>query len=95
MYEKGRRDVLNIIKGYRYKTIGVHFDYPEEILLERAKKSKRTTKVLSVSKDFEEVIINQRTRFQEPNKKDFDYFFKVSNPSSLSRIKKEVLELYK
>ncbi|MEI6863939.1 MAG: AAA family ATPase [Candidatus Adlerbacteria bacterium] len=95
MYENGRKQVLDIIKKYPGKTIGVYFNYPEEVLFERVKNSQRDTKVLSVSKDFNELIVKQRERFQPPNPSDFDYFFEVTNPDQLSEISKEIIELYK
>lgn len=95
MYENGRKDVLSIINKYPMKTIGLYLNYPEEIILERAKNSKRDIKVLSVSKDFNELIVNQRTRFQAPNRTDFDYFFEVKNPEELPDIKNKIVELYK
>lgn len=94
MYQNGRKDVLSIIKQYSTKSIGLYFNYPEEIILERVKVSKRDTSVLSVSKDFEELVVNQRTRFQPPNETDFDYFFEVKNVTELLAIKDTILKLY-
>jgi len=94
MYEKGRQGVFDIIKKYPAKTIGLHFNYPEELLSKRVEQSGRSTEVLSVSKDFQELIVNQRTRFQPPNPTDFDYFFEVKDPADLPRVTKEILALY-
>jgi len=48
MYERGRKLVFELVKKYKYKIIGVYFDFPEEFLINRIKKTKRTTKVLRV-----------------------------------------------
>lgn len=95
MYENGRKNVLNIIKKYPVKTIGVYLNFHEEILTERVKHSGRDTSVLSVSKDFNDLIVNQRVRFQPPNRDDFDYFFEVTHPDKLPEVKNQILELYK
>lgn len=95
MYENGRKDALSVIGQYKVKTIGVFFNYPETVLLERVKHSERDTKVLVVSKDFNELVVNQRTRFQPPNKDDFDYFFEITDPVNLPEIKRKIIELYK
>lgn len=95
MYENGRKDVLNIVDQYKYKTIGVYFNYSEEVLLNRVEYSGRDTKVLVVSKDFNELVVNQRTRFQPPNKDDFDYFFEITDPADLPEIKGRIIKLYR
>lgn len=95
MYENGRKDVLSIINQYPVKTIGVYLNFPEDILLERVEHSGRDTSVLSVSKDFKDLVVNQRVRFQPPNKNDFDYFFEATNPEELLEVKTKILELYK
>ncbi len=94
MYEKGRKGVFDIIKKYPVKTIGLYFNYPEELLLKRIGQAGRSTEVLSVSKNFTELMLNQRTRFQPPNSSDFDHFFEVTDPADLPRITKEILALY-
>lgn len=94
MYENGRKDVLDVIKEKGKKTIGIYFNYPEEVLLQRAASSGRDINVLSVSKDFNELIINQRTRFQPPHPGDFDYFFEVTDPADLPQVRNDILTLY-
>jgi len=83
MYERGRKLVFRLVKKYDYKIIGVYFNFPEEFLINRIKKSKRTTKILRVSKDFNELIINQRTRMQAPNSKNFDEFYIIKSEDDL------------
>lgn len=87
MYERGRRLIFALAKKYRYKVIGVYFDFPEQVLVDRVKKSKRTTKILRVSKDFNELIVNQRTRMQAPDPKDFYKFYTIRTGQDLIRVK--------
>jgi hypothetical protein len=94
MFENGRKEVLSVIKQYPVKTIGVYFNYPEELLFERAKTSGRDAGVLRVSKDFNDLIIRQRTRMQPPNPADFDYFFEVNSVDDLSGVMEKVVALF-
>jgi len=93
MYERGRRLVFRLVKKYDYKVIGVYFDFPEEFLISRIQKSKRTTKILSVSKDFNDLIINQRTRMQVPDSKDFDLFYTIKSDSGLIKVKDSLIKI--
>lgn len=93
MYERGRRLVFRLAKKFNYKVIGVYFDFPEEFLINRIKKSKRTTKILRVSKDFNDLIINQRTRMQIPNQKDFDLFYSIKNEKDLIKVKSDLIKI--
>lgn len=93
MYEKGRKLVFKLAKKYRYKVIGVYFDFPEEFLISRIKKSKRTMKILRVSKDFNELIINQRTRMQVPNPKEFDKFYTIKSEGDLIKVKNNLIKI--
>ncbi len=95
MYSSGRKLIFNLAKKFNYKIIGVYFDFPEELLVSRIKKSKRTTKILRVSKDFNELIINQRTRMQIPNPKDFNKFFIVNSESNFNEMKKDLIKIIK
>lgn len=93
MYERGRKLVFELVKKYKYKIIGVYFDFPEKILVSRIKKSKRTTKILRVSKDFNELIINQRTRMQVPNSQDFDQFYIIKSKGDLIKVKNNLIKV--
>lgn len=95
IYENGRRQVLDIIKRYKVRTVGVYLNYPEEVLIERAERSQRDIEVLRVSKDFKDLIINQRTRFQPPDGSDFDHFFEVTDPAELPAVERKIIELCK
>lgn len=95
MFQDGREHMLGMLKRYPTETIGVYFNYPEEVLVERVKHSGRDTRVLTVSKDFEELIVKQRARFQVPNENDFDHFFEIRDPSELDELKGKLIELYR
>ena len=93
MYERGRKLVFKLAKKYKYKVIGVYFDFPEEFLIDRIKKSKRTTKILRVSKDFSDLIINQRTRMQIPNPEDFNQFYTIKSEEDLNNVKSNLIKI--
>lgn len=95
MYSSGRKLVFSLAKKFNYKIIGVYFDFPEEFLISRIKKSKRTTKILRVSKDFNDLIINQRTRMEIPKPKDFDLFYTIKSESDFNKIKKDLIQIIK
>lgn len=95
MWLKGRELVFELCKKYNYKVVGVCFDFPEEVLFERAKISERSLNVLRTSKDFNDLIINQRTRMQVPDPSEFDIFFTIQNPGELEQIKKELETILK
>ncbi|MEK7093834.1 MAG: AAA family ATPase [Patescibacteria group bacterium] len=94
MFENGRKDLLKIIKNYPGKIIGIYLNYSEEILSERIKKSDRDINVLRTSKDFGNLLINQRTRFQPPNYSDFDYYFEVKDPNELPNISTQIFKIF-
>jgi thymidylate kinase len=74
----------------------IYFNIPEDVLLERIKMSGRSKKCLYHSKDFVDLLVNkQKQRFEEPNKKEADYFFEVNNDSSSIDVFNKVLNLIK
>lgn len=93
MYESGRKLIFKLAQKFDYKIIGVYFDFPEDFLISRIKKSKRTTKILRVSKDFNDLIINQRTRMEIPKPKDFDLFYTIKSENDLIKVKNNLTKL--
>lgn len=93
MWVKGRSLIFKLAKKFDYKIIGVYFDFPEEFLLNRIKKSKRTTNVLRISKSFEDLIINQRTRMETPNPKDFKEFYIIKSENDLEKVKNKLIKI--
>jgi predicted kinase len=93
IYDRGRKLIFKLAKKYKYKIIGVYFNFPEEFLIKRINKSKRTIKILRVSKDFNELIVNQRTRMQIPSAKDFDQFYEIRSEKDLTKIKTNLIKI--
>ena len=93
MWLKGRQLVFDLCKRFNYKLVGVYFDFPEELLLERVKISRRSFNVLRVSKDFSDLIINQRTRMQAPGPLEFDVFYTIKSPKDLLIIKQKLASI--
>lgn len=93
MYKSGRKLIFNLAKKFGYKIIGVYFDFPEDFLLKRIKESKRTTKILRVSKNFNDLIINQRTRMEIPTSKEFDLFYVIKPENDFDKIKNNLIEI--
>ncbi len=93
MWLKGRELVLDLCKKFNYKVIGVYFDLPEEVLFERAKKSGRSLDVLRTSKDFEDLIINQRERMQPPASSEFDEFIEIKSEQDISNLKDRLIKI--
>lgn len=93
MWLKGRKLVLDLSKKFDYKVVGVYFDFLEEVLFERAKISDRSLNVLRTSKDFNDLIINQRTRMQPPHPAEFDTFFTANSQDDLKTIKENLIKM--
>jgi predicted kinase len=95
MYQRGRMLIYKLAKKFNYDIIGVYFDLPEEILLERINKSNRTTKILRVSKNFTDLIINQRNRIEIPKSRDYKKFYIIKTEEDRRRIKKLLIKFLK
>ncbi len=95
MWSNGRKLIFKLAKKFDYKIIGVYFDLPENLLFERVKNSKRDEAVLRVSKDFNDLIINQRTRMEIPISKDFDKFFVIKSAEDLKQTKSNLIKIIK
>ena len=83
--------VFDLCKKFGYKIIGVYFDYKEDILLGRVKNTIRSSNVLRTSKNFQELIINQRKRMQPPNHSDFDEFFIIKLEAEVEQLKEKLI----
>jgi predicted kinase len=88
--KKVRSDLVSQLKESSYKTIGVYLDFPEKLLLERIKTSDRDTRVLTISKSFEELLLNQRAWLEPPLATEFDHFFEISDESQMENLIKSV-----
>jgi len=95
LYLNARKTIIKSCKKYGYKVIGVYFDFPEGILFERAKKSKRNKDVLRVVKDFKDLIIIQRERIEIPKTSEFDEFFVVKSSLEVQKLQKQLVKKLK
>lgn len=78
------------------KLIMIYFNRPENILLERIKKSTRSKVCLTHSKDFKDLLINkQKKLFEHPNPKEADLFFEINDDQSRKKVQKEIITLFK
>ncbi|MBI3305912.1 ATP-binding protein [Candidatus Nomurabacteria bacterium] len=93
VYKNGRKFILDLSKRFDYKVIGIYFDFPEEVLFDRAKNSNRSLNILRTSKDFNALIINQRTRMQPPDTSEFDDFWVIKSEQDLFSVKDKLVKL--
>ncbi|NDE68346.1 ATP-binding protein [bacterium] len=92
--ERVRGEVIGEVKKYPYMTVGIFFNFPEELLLERVKTSGRDKRVLTTSKSFEEVVINQREWLQVPDPAKFDFFFELKSPDEIPETIRAIEGIY-
>lgn len=90
MWDKGRKMVFKLCKKFNYEVIGIYFDYPEEILKSRVKKTDRSKEILRIAKDFDDLLNKQKSRMQEPKSKEFDEFFVIKKEEDIDKIMKSL-----
>ena len=91
-----RKNIYLLSKKEKHKLILVYFDLPEKVLINRIKKSKKSTNCLTESKNFLNLLLNkQAERFEKPNIKEADIFFKITDNNSYQEALKEILKLIK
>ncbi len=95
LYSNGRKTIIKLCKKYNYKVVGVYFDFPEEILFERAKSSERNKDVLRVVKDFKDLITIQRDRLEIPKRSEFNEFFVVKSLLEVQKLQKLLVKKLK
>lgn len=93
MYINGRTMIFDLCKKFNYKVIGVHLDLSEEILFNRTQDSNRSLNVLRTSKDFNDLIINQRNRMQPPESSEFDEFFNIKLEGEIVEVENKLKKL--
>ena len=72
----------------------IYFNRPENILLERIKKSTRSKVCLTHSKDFNDLLTNkQKKLFEQPSSKEADLFFEINDDQSRKKVQKEIIAL--
>lgn len=73
----------------------VHFNIPDEILLERIKNSNRSTIIFRTASNFEQVLKRQQaaTNVTDPEEREADYFFTIKNEEEVERVIEEIVKL--
>lgn len=94
MYIEGRKLVFSLCKKFNYRVVGVYFDFPEELLVDRIKTSGRDTVVLRKSVNFPDLIVNQRTRMQPPESSEFDEFLVVKSEEKIPGLKNKLIQKF-
>lgn len=90
MWVEGRRMVFELCKKFNYNIIGVYFDLDESVLVERVLQANRSKDVLRETKDFQELIIKQRSRMQVPDPTEFNDFLIIKSEDDLKMIKEKL-----
>lgn len=91
IWKEWRDQMIELGRQSNYKVIGIYFDIPDKVLLERVKKAKRPTKFIREAKNFKDLLASQKSRIQIPRSFDFDKFFVIKTENDLEKIKKELL----
>jgi predicted kinase len=86
-----RAKVIKSFRKFGAKVVLVYFDIPDDVLRDRIKKAKREKSMLTVSKDFYQVLDKQnKYLFNKPSKTEVDYFFTISSAKGYDRVSKSV-----
>jgi shikimate kinase len=75
------------------KVIMVYFDVDHEEISRRIHQSDKPTHVLTISKNFQEVIERQQKTFEVPYPTEGDYFFTVKNNENTQEVLTAILNL--
>ena len=92
IWKNWRTKVIKLSKKFKYKIIGVYFDLPEELLAQRIKKAKKTTRIIRESKNFKDLLVSQKNRIQIPKESEFDEFFVIKSEKDLDKVKRELIK---
>ena len=92
MHQKARTQIIEDLKRNSYYVIGIYLNLPEKILRSRIKKAKRDTRVLSLSKDFDEVLSRQENIFIEPQTGEFDSFFEITDQEQVEDVIESIVK---
>ena len=93
-HRSAREICRNMAKENGRIMILVYFNYSEEVLLERIKKSERNKVPLVFSKTYENLLLKkQKEKFETPTPDETDIFFEVTDEISLEQTKQKILNL--
>ncbi|MDX8342215.1 AAA family ATPase [Rossellomorea sp. YZS02] len=98
--KKGRTYLLeDIYDKHEFVRTLVHFDIPDDILLERVRNSKRSTNILRRSySTFEEVLISQQGGSMskdvvDPEEGEADYLFVIREHQEVESVMNEIVQI--
>ncbi len=92
--KKARATVKQISDRAKRQFIIIYFNYSEEFLLERIKRSDRNKGILVDSKTFENLLLHkQKNLFEPPTPDEADLFFEITDDESLEQTKQKILSL--
>jgi predicted kinase len=84
---KGRVERLKHFHEMGFTSILVHFDIPEQILLERVAVSRRSKTIFRTASTFEEVLMRQIAGgIVEPTEDEADYLFKIKSSDEVESV---------
>lgn len=98
---RGRLDLLEeLFNKKQFVRILVHFDIPDKILKERVTVSKRSTNILRVASNFEEVLTRQqadseREDISDPQENEADYLFVIRDNKENDSVIKKIIQISK
>jgi adenylate kinase family enzyme len=91
---KAMRDqIRKIVKKSKAKLIIVDFDLPTDLLLKRIDQAKKSTSVLTYSKNFKEVLLKTQSVHDFPTEPEADFLFRVKQASDLKAIEGNIIRL--
>lgn len=95
----GRRNLLEgPFNKDKFVRILVHFDIPDDILMERVAKSERSTNILRVASNFKEVLLRQQADpisegIVDPVEGEADYLFVVKDNEETEAVIDEIVRM--
>jgi hypothetical protein len=102
---RSRKSRLNLLEGLfnknQFVRILVNFDIPDEVLIERVTKSRRSTNIFrGAYSNFEEVLLRQQAESQledvaDPDEGEADYLFVIKNNMEIDSVIKEIVHISK
>lgn len=97
---KGRKNMLDKFHSKGFTSILVHFDLPDQILIDRIAESQRSRTIFRTASSFEEVLARQDAeslagRVSDPLADEAHYLFVIKNPAEGPHVIQNIIELGK
>lgn len=95
---KVRTNLLNYYYQNKFASILVNFDIPDQLLIERIRKSERNTAILRTVSSFEEVLAQQQNETHKdnlivPSKNEADHLFVIKNDKEIESVISKIIEI--